>query len=542
MRQRCLLSGLLVSFVFLLSNSAWGSLVEIEPPSRIQNIVIYPDRAMIKKEAVFPIKKGENIVKISGITPNLIDESIQVSFGEKSAVRVSDVKIEQTFLQRRNLEKIQQLQSRLDSLNELIKTHTDEIAVINNSIDFLKKVLPFPQNQKVTPSEVEEHIKFVEKALSGNHEKIVRIENKLRKLNEEKKAVENELKNLSSVRDRSKNLIISLLSPADQGEVKFLFSYVVTGAGWVPQYDVRADSKSEKIEVDCFAMIKQSTGEDWKDVTVEISTARPSVQGTPPELSAWHVDIYQPRPIPRPSRSLMERQEGLLSKSMEAEKDADVAKPFEEPQLKEEMTSITFILPRKVNIPSDNQPHRVLIASSNPESKMSYYAVPKLSRYAYLRANLKNPFSFPLLPSRMNIFLDDKFVSNASLGKTILPAEELHLSLGVDEGIKMERKLQKKFTESAGLLSKNIRVTYEYAIDITNGKNREVAIDLNDQFPLSRNEQIKVELESPGKDEARISAEGLITWNLKMNPGEKKNLKIKYKVEHPKDLKITGMD
>jgi hypothetical protein len=127
---------------------------------------------MIKKEAVFPVKKGENIIKILGITPNLIDESVQVSFGEKSAPRVLDVKIEQTFLQKRNLEKVQQLQSRLDTLNELIKTHTDEIAVINNSIDFLKKVLPFPQNQKVTPSEVEEHIKFVEKALSGNHEKI----------------------------------------------------------------------------------------------------------------------------------------------------------------------------------------------------------------------------------------------------------------------------------------------------------------------------------------------------------------------------------
>ncbi|MBS3907990.1 MAG: mucoidy inhibitor MuiA family protein [Syntrophaceae bacterium] len=542
MRRRCLLGCFLIPFIFFLSTSAWGSLVEIESPSRIQNIVIYTDRAMIKKEAAFPVKKGENIIKILGITPNLIDESVQVSFGEKSAPRVLDVKIEQTFLQKRNLEKVQQLQSRLDSLNELVKTHMDEIAVINNSIDFLKKVVPFPQNQKVTPSEVEEHIKFVEKALSGNHEKTLKIENKLRKLNEEKKAVENELKNLSSIRDRSKNLVITLLSPADQKEIKLQFTYVVTGAGWVPQYDVRADSKSEKIEVDCFAMIKQSTGEDWKDAAVEISTAKPSVQGTPPELSAWHVDIYQPKPIPlpSPSRFPMERQEGRLSKSMEAVEDA--AKPFEEPQLKEEMTSLTFILPRTVTVPSDNQPHRVLIASSNPEAKMRYYAVPKLSRYAYLRANLKNPFPFPLLPSRMNIFLDDKFVSNASLGKTILPMEELYLSLGVDEGIKMERKLQKKFTESAGLLSKNIRVNYEYAIDITNGKNREVTIDLNDQFPLSRNEQIKVELESPGKDEARISAEGIIAWNLKMNPGEKKNLKIKFKVEHSKDLKITGME
>jgi len=65
---------------------------------------------------------------------------------------------------------------------------------------------------------------------------------------------------------------------------------------------------------------------------------------------------------------------------------------------------------------------------------------------------------------------------------------------------------------------------------------------LMDQFPVSRNEKIKVDLDAPKKDEAKIAEDGLILWNLRLAPHEKKTLNIKFSVEHPKDLKITGLE
>ena len=79
----------------------------------------------------------------------------------------------------------------------------------------------------------------------------------------------------------------------------------------------------------------------------------------------------------------------------------------------------------------------------------------------------------------------------------MLSDEEMSLSLGVDEGITIERKLQKKFTEYAGVFSKDTKVRYEFTLDIANGKGREIILDLMDQFPVSRNEKIKVETERP---------------------------------------------
>ena len=536
--NRNVFSAAILIFSFVFFNNAWASPAEIESVPKIQSIVLYPDSAMIKKEATVAVKKGENIIRISGLTVNLTDESVQVNIKEKAAVRISSVRVEKTYLKKTMQDKIQKLQSRLESINELIKEHSNEVSAINSSIEFLKKTVPFPQNQKVTQSEVEGHAKFIEKSLSVSYDRIAKLENKIKKLHEEKRAVENELKNLNSSRDESKTIVINLLSNADR-EINLGLSYIVANAGWSPQYDVRADSATGKIDIVCFAAITQSTGEDWKNANIEISTARPSY-GPPPELSAWYVDIYKPRPVVYKYKKAIEDADFMMSKEKASE--AALEQRFEEPKIKAEATSFSFIIPGKVNIPPDNQPHRILIASSSKEAKLDYYAAPKLSRHAHLRAGLKNPFPFPIFSGQMSIFLDERFVNTTSVDKQILPDEDMSLSLGIDEGIKIEKKLLKKFTEYSGVFSKDTQINYEYAIDIVSSKDKEIGINIRDNFPVSKNEQIKVVLESPQKGDAKISDDGIISWDLRLKPNEKKTLKIKFRVEYPKDLRITGVE
>jgi uncharacterized protein (TIGR02231 family) len=528
----------LFATLFFFQN-AFALPVEIELSSKIRNVVVFTDSAMIKKEARFHVKKGENTARISGLTPYLVDQSVQVGIEGKSAVKITEVKVEETNLQNAPQEKILKLQAKLDSINELIKTSSNELSVITSSSEFLKKVVPFSQNQKVTQSEVEAHARFLEKSLAGNYERTAGIEVKLKKLQEEKGLLENEIKDLRSS-DKSKSIEIALISPDDNKELNLVFSYVVNNAGWAPLYEVRADSAVSKITMNYFATIKQATGEDWSDVNVELSTAKPYNSKSPSDLTAWHVDIYQPEHYDRPYMQL-ER----MSKSAMPMEDSGAEQDklsFQETKVKSETTSFSFIIPQKVNIPSDYQSHRVLIASSDKEAELSYYAIPKLSKFAFLKANFKNPFSFPLLAGKMNVFLENRFVSSSSSDKTISPDEDIKLSLGIDEGIRIERKLLKKFTEYAGVISKEAKVNYEFSQEILNAKNKEITITINDNFPVSQNEKIKVELEAPKMNEAEISAEGIITWKVKLAPGEKKNLALKFRVEYPKELNVTGLE
>jgi len=532
---------LIFIIIAAFSGESFTAAAEIEPAASIVNIVVYPDSAMIKKQSVFSVKKGQNVIRISGITSNMTDASVQTSIQGGAGVKIADVKVEKTYLAETHQDKTEKLKNRLETLEELIKTRTNEITVLNSSTDYLKKVVPFPQNQKTTPSEVDAHVKFFARSLSENYEKIAKAESKLKKLEEEKKAVERELKDLSALAGESKSIVVSAFAPEDLRKITMVFSYLVSGAGWSPQYDLRADSGAHVV-MDCFATLRQSTGEDWKGVQMEISTAKPFVYGAPPELVPWFVDIYQPRPRMLKSAASRELDNLQPMMAMEKKREAEPESGYELPQVKAETSSFSFALPGKVDVPSDNQPHKILIASADKDSKFNYYAVPKLSKYSYLRADIKNPFPFPLVEGPMSVFLDNRLVGTASLNKTILADEDMSLSLGVDEGIKVEKKLVRKFTEYSGAFTKETKVLFEYVIEIINGKDRDIALTVNDNVPVSRNEKIKVEIESPKKEEAKISEDGILTWDLKLAKGEKKSLHIKFSVEYPKNLRITGLE
>ncbi len=42
-------------------------------------------------------------------------------------------------------------------------------------------------------------------------------------------------------------------------------------------------------------MIKQSTGEDWKDAEISLSTAQPDIGASPPQLGVHHIGFLRPR-------------------------------------------------------------------------------------------------------------------------------------------------------------------------------------------------------------------------------------------------------
>ena len=532
------LCGIILLCVFY-SYSAMAQKQEVVPVTKLQKIIVFTDRAMIMKEAVLPVKRGENVVCISGITPNLVDQSVQISLMGQPDLAISEVTVEETFLKKTDQPEIQKLQTALNSLVSQIKEGNNQIAIIGSENDFLKKVNPFPQNLKVTTTEIESHARFLEKSLTANYERIFAIETKIKKLTEDKTATENELERLKGGKNKSKTIVIHLMSATDKSNVKVSFNYISTGAGWSSQYEAKGDFNASTIDLNYFASIWQSTGEDWTDANVEISTAKPFVYGNIPELTPWNLDIFTPRFFKSKSLVAMDRQ-NAPQMLMEAAPAPAAENLLKETEIQEENTSFTFVLPRKVDIVSDGQPHRVSIAKSNKEAKFSWFTIPKLVQNVFLKASVKNPFSFPLLSGPISVFFDQKLVGTAFVNDPVLAEGELELSLGIDEGIKIERKLTKKYTDYAGLLTKETTINFEYAIEITNGKSKEITLDLNDQFPISRNEKIKVEPQLP-KGDATVNEEGKISWKITLAPGQKKTVPVKFSVSYPKELSVSGL-
>jgi len=76
---------------------------------------------------------------------------------------------------------------------------------------------------------------------------------------------------------------------------------------------------------------------------------------------------------------------------------------------------------------------------------------------------------------------------------------------------------------------------------VRNNKKEAIDILIKDQYPISQNKEIEVELID--SDGATINTEiGVLNWKLKLLPGEVKKLRISYSVKYPKDKTLNLND
>jgi uncharacterized protein (TIGR02231 family) len=410
---------ILIAFFLYISELSASSKMQLVNP-KITHVTVFTNNAMVTKEGKVSLKKGENSIYIPDLTPNFIDNSLQVKLDGVSTIKISDVKVKQTYLQKSQYERVDKLQSKLEQIATQIKTEADEMAAITSSSDFLKRTTPFSQNQKVLPSEIEAHAKFLEKILTENYSRLTKIEAHSKELQKEKVLIEKELNALKTP-DESKSVQIELYSSADLKDQKVEISYMVNNAHWNPLYIIHADSISGKIEWSNFTSISQSSGEDWADALIEISTAKPFSAKAPDALEGWYIDIYRPSSR-NYSKSAYDQVEMMAEPRTVASMLPDT---YAAPVIQQESTSFSFMLPGRNTIPSDNQPHKIFISSAEKEANFHYRAVPRVSSFAYLTADLESPFSFPLLAGEITLLLDGRVVGIHNTSKTIFPDEEI---------------------------------------------------------------------------------------------------------------------
>ncbi|HET7536388.1 MAG TPA: DUF4139 domain-containing protein, partial [Candidatus Didemnitutus sp.] len=63
-----------------------------------------------------------------------------------------------------------------------------------------------------------------------------------------------------------------------------------------------------------------------------------------------------------------------------------------------------------------------------------------------------------------------------------------------------------------------------------------------DQLPLSRNEKIVVKQIAPATGEVKPTDEGTLKWTLDLKPGEKREITVKFAVEYPNEVNVTGLE
>jgi hypothetical protein len=216
-------------------------------------------------------------------------------------------------------------------------------------------------------------------------------------------------------------------------------------------------------------------------------------------------------------------------KSREGE---SIAIPFEKT---ENQTSVNFEISTPYSVNSNNKNYSVDMIVYQVPAFFQYYSVPKIEKEAYLIANITDWEKYNLLEGEANIFFEGTFVGK-SLLDVRLASDTLQLSLGKDKNVVVNREKENDF-ETRQFIGSKKEESKSWKTTVKNNKNQEINMVVLDQTPVSKLEEIEVNIQNVSGGKLNKES-GEVKWEFTLKPMEKKEFDLKYSVKYPKSRNL----
>jgi uncharacterized protein (TIGR02231 family) len=327
-------------------------------------------------------------------------------------------------------------------------------------------------------------------------------------------------------------------------------TYAVRHARWMPLYDARLDTgtkdRKPALELIRRADITQTTGEDWSNVALAVSTVRMARSGSAPELNSLIVQY------PQPSLSLQQLSgaatDSPRQRAMPAAAPAPeaMAKHAEEQQASVETSpfQVMFKIPGRVSVGANEGAKSLRISTAAITPDLLVRAAPVLDPTAFLEASFTQSEDAPLLPGRVAIYRDGMFVGSGRMAAASKD-ETVHLGFGADDKVKIERTVVRRNEGSAGLIVTTSKTDERaFKTSVRNGHDVPIKIAITDQLPVSESEDIQVEMlpqTTPPTATHLRDRRGVLEWAFEAKPGEVRDIAFAWRVRWPKDKGIVMM-
>ncbi|XP_050390369.2 protein F37C4.5 isoform X3 [Patella vulgata] len=553
----------------------------LSPACPVRRITVYADRAEVCRVINTKPKKGINEILLKNLPECIDGDSIRVEGkGEATIEEVSyqlkyipqdEAQLNAKEQELKDLEKALLIEK--EDLQSLLSVVKKQWEVLNGFARSATAGMPTAKKDEKETLLNDSYFEGIAKFLSLFKTEGKSLEDSRltleRKLVDLQSKIDANAKNQGQVMnsrtgDESRECTI-VLDASSETPVELVVSYVVNDASWIPSYDIRMFTAEGVMKIMYYGQIQQSTGEDWNDAKLFLSTASPSIGGAVPELESVFLTIkervrYQSKRL-RKGLSSTTRPEMFQDELQDLVEKSDSCISFSygkslprmqttTAKVADTTTSTSYEIARLATIPSDNVQHKVSVGIIDLTPRMEYISIPKKVPRAFLTAKLTNTSQFTLLPGPTSIFLDNSFVAKAEL-KSVSPQEEFECSLGVDPSVRVIYKPMKKFQETTGFISKQRSVMHEQSIEIKNTHDYKIKILVKDNLPQSGVDKVKVNLVEPvidlkhpekNKDIRINTKQNHIEWDLEVGKQETRTITLKYTVELPASEEINTQE
>ncbi|MFM2390138.1 MAG: hypothetical protein RLZZ437_1693 [Pseudomonadota bacterium] len=296
----------------------------------------------------------------------------------------------------------------------------------------------------------------------------------------------------------------------------------VQSASWRPVYDMRLSREGgDRLTLQRGVLISQSTGEDWDDVTLTLSTANPSAQATPTALYPEYrsigdsKDLYvmQQEPVAEADSLLLHRSSPAVSGAAPAAYTGQAA-------LQGDIVIYSYDAPADVRTGASDL--RLALDEIVLTPEITAHAVPRYDVTAFMMASFTNSGAEVLLPGYAYLYREGTLIGGVQMG-AIQPGQEAELAFGAIEGLRLTRDMPVRATGERGLILSSNQQEETAVLQVENLTGQVWDVRLLDLTPYSEQEDLEISFvtDVPVTEEDVDGQRGILAWDFPLAAGEK---------------------
>lgn len=614
---------------------------EVPVESAIDHVVVYEQGAQIERLAPVTLRAGINVLVFTDLNTAIDPSKVRLSGrGDFTVLGIShryhtdtlggadshDERMRMTELRNKLTRDIQYAQARrvlFDREEQLLLQNQDfKVKDTGVDLDRLMQATAFFQERFQL---IQEGRATIDREVASYQAEIV--------------ALDLAMQQLPTLRTATSLEVLVRVESAKSTQGELVFSYWMQQAGWTPSYNVRVKDIDDPMRLECQAMVHQTTGERWEDVTLTIATGTPSQNRSKPNLQPWYIDgtqgraggattvasanawlkaqpynptvrevrgqLYDANGLPLVGATVMsadgrnravtdingfynlqvpqgttalsyqsvgyavetmnisspvmnvslapamaldmlsieemavaeDGSESLFGRSSSRRREVQEDLSFVAVDIAHSPTQTRFNVAATYDIPSDGHPHAVRIQDHNLEAEYLHQCAPKLDPQVYLTAMFTDWEDLDLMNGRMHVYFGDDYVGESQLRLDFVE-DTLAISLGPDPNIVVRRKRTLR-EDKIGAFTGKKEFNREYTFTVINRKKSDIHLQLEDQLPLVRTEEIVIDRLK--LDGATVhEASGQVVWDMVVKAGDTDERKLRYVIQSPRELMVLA--
>lgn len=506
-------------------------------------VTLYPGSATVVRTA--QVAAGATEVVIDGLPANFNLDSVRVQAAP--GIRVADVVARDTA----GSDAVNPLEATLAGQIERLKDQKAVLEAEAKSAAIVKGYLERynggaadggkaqgPDNARALAGVIDTLGRGASEALI----KIERLAVQQRALDKKIAALESDLAGLKSGGTSLRSLVVRL-SEAKAGSMTI--SYQRDNAGWRPGYRASLDSAASRVDLERLATISQSTGEDWSNVKLTLSTSQPRLSPTGREPQPWLLTYYPPQPpmayaAPAPVAAAPAGSMRMSKQKVEVTGSANKANPDYEVTELQGVFATEFEVPGKVNLASDGRATSVTLSSLALPVTQHLRVTPRLEKFAIVMAEAARPDG--VWPAgNMQLFRDGGYIGATQWN--VQEGEKALFSFGRDDLIKVSLDPVAGKTGSKGIFGSRASSVRADVLSVVNRHKTPVELLVFDSSPVSTSEEVKVEALFDPKPftDTWEQRRGVVAWKKTLAAGATARFQVEYKIDYPKEGLVSGL-